>query len=463
MQLLNSGFRLSAVAFALLGLGAHAAEPDAAATEQKSVTTATAAPTRSASKAILRWDVLEADGTMESTLARWARLAGWSVRWAGVPEIPVDGDVVISGDFMKAVSVLATNANNQGYPIAVDAYSNKVLVVKLKEPGVDAEAANKPNFLNSSQLAAQAEPVAAPSPAPAPQAATAAASMPKSQHVAITAPVQQSAGISADQLQAAVDSSLAKMAATLASKPSASQLDQAAVADARRAQEAAESRAQTADAEARLAKQELDAIRNKSNADATALDSARRALEMAERTARQAAEESRAARDAMSARTADAAQALERAQQEARKAQADAERAMTEAKAAREAQQGAEQRAAQAIALAQAPVRGVSTMATATAPAPTAATASPSSVAAVPKAFDVQASDASVDAVISRWGRDSGWDVRWDFHRIPVTKAAKVGGQDFLEAAASVHRQLLNAGYSVSMVPVGRTLVFRSN
>ena len=459
MHTLTSGFRLSAVAFALAALSAHATEPESPPAEQKGITSAAAAPARTASKAIQRWDVLEADGTMESTLARWARLAGWSVRWAGVPEIPVDGDVVISGDFMKAVSVLATNANNQGYPIAVDAYSNKVLVVKLKEPGADAQAANKPTFLNSSQLTAQVEPAVATAPTPA--VATPIASAPIAQPVAVMAPVQQPVGISADQLQAVVDSSLAKMAATLASKPSSSQLDQTAVAEARRAQEAAEARAQTAGAEARMAKQELDAVRNKSSADATALESARKALEVAERNSRQAAEESRAAREAMTARNVDAAQALERAQQDARKAQADAERAVAEAKVARDAQQGAEQRAAQALALAQAPARVVS-VATA-APAPIAAPAASSVAAAAPKAFDVQASDASVDAVIARWGKESGWDVRWDFHRIPVTKTAKVGGQDFLEAATTVHRQLVSAGYSVSMVPVGRTLVFRSN
>lgn len=82
------------------------------------------------------WEVLRSDGTLQSTLDRWARQAGWVVEWAGaaVPGIQNQFDARLTQrDFLAAADHALKQASKPlssiGLSIRAEAHPNQVLVI----------------------------------------------------------------------------------------------------------------------------------------------------------------------------------------------------------------------------------------------------------------------------------------------------------------------------------------------
>lgn len=81
-----------------------------------------------------KWEILATDMTLQNTFARWGKLAGWEVKWQGIPEIKNPGYVLLpESDFLAAASTVLKQAiraaKAAGIEMSVKAYPNRVLVI----------------------------------------------------------------------------------------------------------------------------------------------------------------------------------------------------------------------------------------------------------------------------------------------------------------------------------------------
>jgi len=84
------------------------------------------------------WEILESDGTLQKTLARWAQVANWDVRWEGVPDIHNRSYVKLPNlDFLDVAEYVFSNAKTAakaaGIELEITAYPNRVLVISRVE------------------------------------------------------------------------------------------------------------------------------------------------------------------------------------------------------------------------------------------------------------------------------------------------------------------------------------------
>lgn len=80
------------------------------------------------------WEILQTDGTLQNTLARWGEAANWRVHWNDVPEIKNPGyiklpdrDFISAADYVLSKAKVAAKA--AGIDVSIKAYSNRVLVI----------------------------------------------------------------------------------------------------------------------------------------------------------------------------------------------------------------------------------------------------------------------------------------------------------------------------------------------
>lgn len=83
---------------------------------------------------LMSWEILASDGTLQKTLARWGRQAGWEVHWNNVPEINNPGYVkLVDGDFLSAAEDVLSKARvaalEAGFELSIVAHPNRVLVI----------------------------------------------------------------------------------------------------------------------------------------------------------------------------------------------------------------------------------------------------------------------------------------------------------------------------------------------
>lgn len=83
---------------------------------------------------ITRWDMRAADGSVETTLRRWATEAGWHLIWRSTaPAIRVTGDAELVQDgFVAATDYVLAQARASGYQVMGRAYNNRVLVISAE-------------------------------------------------------------------------------------------------------------------------------------------------------------------------------------------------------------------------------------------------------------------------------------------------------------------------------------------
>jgi len=75
-----------------------------------------------------------------------------------------------------------------------------------------------------------------------------------------------------------------------------------------------------------------------------------------------------------------------------------------------------------------------------------------------PKFWGINVADRTVEGVLRRWARENGWELRYEFDRIPVLRPASVIAVDFLGAVKEVQLQLVEAGYDMDLAAIGSTL-----
>ncbi len=76
------------------------------------------------------WVVRKSDGTIQSTLNRWANASGWRLVVRGVPPIYLQGDAVLKRpNFVQAADYVISQIQASGYHIKASAYSDNVLLV----------------------------------------------------------------------------------------------------------------------------------------------------------------------------------------------------------------------------------------------------------------------------------------------------------------------------------------------
>lgn len=83
---------------------------------------------------VTAWEILQADGTLQNTLARWGTAANWEIHWNDVPEIKNPGYIKLPDrDFLSAAEYVLSKAKlaakAAGIDISIKAYSNRVLVI----------------------------------------------------------------------------------------------------------------------------------------------------------------------------------------------------------------------------------------------------------------------------------------------------------------------------------------------
>lgn len=78
---------------------------------------------------------------------------------------------------------------------------------------------------------------------------------------------------------------------------------------------------------------------------------------------------------------------------------------------------------------------------------------------AAPASFwAIRRTDKSVEGLLKRWAQHSGWQVRYEFERIPVLSNSSVVATDFIDAVKQIQIQLVEAGYDVDLTSIGKTL-----
>lgn len=91
-------------------------------------------------------------------------------------------------------------------------------------------------------------------------------------------------------------------------------------------------------------------------------------------------------------------------------------------------------------------------------PTPRVDSVAPAGAQAAPKFWGINVADRTVEGVLRRWARENGWDLRYEFDRIPVLRPASVIAADFLGAVKEVQLQLVEAGYDMDLAAIGSTL-----
>lgn len=97
-------------------------------------------------------------------------------------------------------------------------------------------------------------------------------------------------------------------------------------------------------------------------------------------------------------------------------------------------------------------------MAGAMTPTPRVESMAAAGAQAAPKFWGINVADRTVEGVLRRWARESGWELRYEFDRIPVLRPASVIAADFLGAVKEVQLQLVEAGYDMDLAAIGSTL-----
>lgn len=87
--------------------------------------------------ATAKWEVATRDITMANTLQRWAKSAGWQVRWDAKKHVLVEAPDTITGSFEEAVaSVLdAPGIAKSAYPLEVCFYPNQPPLARITRKG----------------------------------------------------------------------------------------------------------------------------------------------------------------------------------------------------------------------------------------------------------------------------------------------------------------------------------------
>ncbi len=80
------------------------------------------------------WEILATEGTLQTTIDRWAKLAYWRVVWKEVPDIRNPGYVKLTDrDFLSAADFVLGQAKAAakaaGIDISITAHPNRVLVI----------------------------------------------------------------------------------------------------------------------------------------------------------------------------------------------------------------------------------------------------------------------------------------------------------------------------------------------
>jgi len=90
------------------------------------------APQRS-SQPSQEWEVLVSDRTLNATLARWSRSAGWQMVWELPVDYTIDAHASVSGSFEDAVAAVSRSMKQAEVPMNAIFYdSNKVLRIVVK-------------------------------------------------------------------------------------------------------------------------------------------------------------------------------------------------------------------------------------------------------------------------------------------------------------------------------------------
>ena len=77
-----------------------------------------------------QWQAKISDGNMSTALTRWAKIAGWQVKWESKYDIPIEYPWTIKTTFDCAVNELLKNTQSSQLPLMGQMYlSNKVLLI----------------------------------------------------------------------------------------------------------------------------------------------------------------------------------------------------------------------------------------------------------------------------------------------------------------------------------------------
>lgn len=107
-----------------------AAKPAPAATAQAKPAAVATETTRPASAA---WDIVPADKTLNTALARWAAQAGWQLVWELPVDYAVEARTSVPGTFEEAVGTVARSMDSAEIPMKAIFYAgNKVLRIVAK-------------------------------------------------------------------------------------------------------------------------------------------------------------------------------------------------------------------------------------------------------------------------------------------------------------------------------------------
>ena len=81
------------------------------------------------------WWQVYAGQTLQSTLAKWGRRAGWRVVWKSDHEYPLEANAVFIGNFPKVVHRVLASFDAKLSPVHAVFYKNRVLVIESGEEG----------------------------------------------------------------------------------------------------------------------------------------------------------------------------------------------------------------------------------------------------------------------------------------------------------------------------------------
>ncbi|RZI42498.1 hypothetical protein EGT07_13210 [Herbaspirillum sp. HC18] len=80
-----------------------------------------------------QWEIVSADKTLNTALARWASIAGWQLVWELPVDYAVEARTVVPGTFEEAVGIVAKSMDSAEIPMKVIFYAgNRVLRIVPK-------------------------------------------------------------------------------------------------------------------------------------------------------------------------------------------------------------------------------------------------------------------------------------------------------------------------------------------
>lgn len=84
-----------------------------------------------------KWSVELKDVSLQNTLIRWAKQAGWRLRWDAEKNFLVDAPDVFEGDFESAVETLLSTPGitQSSYPLEVCFYGNTPPLARITRRG----------------------------------------------------------------------------------------------------------------------------------------------------------------------------------------------------------------------------------------------------------------------------------------------------------------------------------------